>query len=280
LKKKKQKRTFFRSIGRRDETLFQKERLLEKTISKLILTCPKEQRAAAYREAYNELHKFMMTVVKGEHLYKDANLHRAMWKQKLIYRIRGKNQRVLEVGCGEGLLSIALSKLGNQVTGIDVSDLCISLAKKNKLRFAATKVNFLRMNATKLDFPPSTFDLVISVDMLEHLHPDDVRYHLLESARVLRPKGRYFLITPNAYAGIHAGSTHLKEYTFEELKVLLAHAGFTIKAPLLPYISPLNVLVNVEVKLLFQKLFDNTSSIYPMIGLDPIVLMAFNQKQD
>lgn len=235
---------------------------------------PEDQRDSAYREAYNELHKFLMSAARGEHLYKGANLHRAMWKQNLICRIGGKNQRVLEVGCGEGILSIALSKLGNQVTGIDISDICISLAKKNKLRFAAAKVNFLRMNATKLDFPPSTFDLVTSVDLLEHLHPDDVQHHLRESARVLRPKGRYFLTTPNAYAGKHAGSTHLKEYTFEELKVLFAHAGFTVKAPLLPYISPVNVLVNIKVKLLLQRLLINASLVYPVTGLDPIALIA------
>lgn len=277
---KKQKRIFFSSIGRRDEILFRKERLLEKTISESILTCPENQRDSAYREAYNKLHEFMMNVASGEHLYKGVNLHRAMWKQNLICRIEGKNQRVLEVGCGEGLLSIALSKLENQVTGIDVSDICISLARKNKLRFSATKVNFLRMNATKLDFQASTFDLVISVGLLEHLHPDDAQHHLRESVRVLKSNGRYFLVTPNAYAGTHAGDTHLKEYTFEELKVLFAHAGFTIKVPLLPYISPVNVLVNAEVKLLFQKLFNDASFVYPIIGVDPIVLIAFNQKQD
>ena len=140
----KRKKTFFKRVGG-DETTFREERLLEKKIAKSILTSHQEKRDIVYRESYEKLHNFFLSVSRKEGLYKGSNLHRALWKQTLIGKTFGKNQKILEVGCGEGILSIAVSKLGNDVTGIDISDICILLANKNKKRFVADNVNFLRI---------------------------------------------------------------------------------------------------------------------------------------
>jgi len=274
LNDKRQKKIFFEAIGREDERSFHEERLLEKDIAKLILKRPPSQRDASYQEGYERLHKFLSSLINGKGIYYGANLQKVLRRQNLLSRIVGKNQRVLEVGCGEGLLSIALSRLGNLVTSTDVSNTCISMAKRNKARFAAENVNFFVMNASKLDFPQETFDWVVSADLLEHLHPQDAQSHLREAARILKPRGKYLLVTPNASAGMHAGKVHLKEYNYEELRKLFFHAGFYVKSPMISYISPLNVLVTIEVKLLFQKLFHNKKFLNEIMCLDPIVLVA------
>lgn len=142
------------------------------------------------------------------------------------------------------------------------------------MKFATTDVVFLEMSATKLRFSSNVFDWVISKDLIEHLHPDDAKRHLREANRVLRSEGRYLLITPNARNDIRAGSTHLKEYTFEDLEALFSEAGFSVRVFLLPIISPINVLVNVKVKLVIQRLFNKLKFAYPLMGLDPIFLVT------
>jgi len=274
LSEEKQKKIFFKTIGREDEYLFHKERLLERDIAESILTCPANQRDISYREGYERLHKLLLSLTGEQSIYHGVNLQRALRRQSLFSRIVGKNQRVLEVGCGEGFLSIALGKRGNVVTGTDVSDICISIANRNKSRFSVENVDFLVMSASKLDFRRGTFDWVISVDLLEHLHPQDARLHVNEAARVLKLGGKYLLITPNASVGIHAGDTHIKEYNYMESVELFSHAGFSSKAPLIYYAWPFTFLVDIKIKLFFQRFLSNQNFLYTLTSLDPIILIA------
>jgi len=274
LTEEKQKKIFFKIIGRRNHTAFVKERSLEFALSNLISTSSKKERNEAYRKAYQKLHTFLLSVSRGNHLYQGSNLHRAFWRQKFISRFVGKNQRILEVGCGEGLLSLLLARSSNVVTGIDISDICVALANKNKLRFAIKNADFLIMSATQIDFPSDSFDWVISVDVLEHLHPDDALDHLHEAARVLKKQGKYLLLTPNASAGKHAGDLHLKEYNLKELERLFSVTGFTVRAPLFHFFTPLNVLMSINVKFKLERIFITPLFFAQIFGLDPVVLLA------
>lgn len=274
MNRKRQKKIFFKTIGKKDEFLFDKERSLEKEIAKSILTSPINQRDHSYREGYERLHKFLLSLTKGQAIYHGLNLQKALRKQSLFSQIIGKKHRILEVGCGEGLSSIALSKNDNIVTGTDISNTCIAIANRNKAIFSAEKVNFLVMNASKLDFSKNTFDWIVSIDLLEHLHPQDAGLHFSETARVLKPKGRYLLVTPNAFAGMHAGYVHIKEYDFKELIELFSNAGFKVKFPLIYYTWPFAFLVDIKIKILLQKLLRKQVFLYTVMGLDPIILIA------
>lgn len=268
----KQKKIFSKTIGGNLDA-FSEERLIEEKISEDILGCSPDSRDVVYRQSYEKLHNFFISVSGDQHLYKGTNVQRALWKQRLIGNIVGKGQRILEVGCGEGFLSIALSQRNNKVNGVDVSDTCILLANKNKIRFNSKNVNFSRMSATQLKFQPNTFDWIFSMDLLEHLHPEDALVHLREASSLLKENGKYLLMTPNSKNGAHAGGVHIKEYNLTELQELFNKAGFSIKSPLLNIVSPINLKVNPQIKQKMEKLPQNqiTNLIF---GLDPIVLIA------
>jgi 2-polyprenyl-3-methyl-5-hydroxy-6-metoxy-1,4-benzoquinol methylase len=75
--------------------------------------------------------------------------------------------------------------------------------------------------ATQLDFQAGFFDLVVSQQVIEHVHPEDVPIHLREVARVLRAGGTVAIETPNRRTGpqdvsrgfaVEAEGLHLREW--------------------------------------------------------------------
>jgi SAM-dependent methyltransferase len=85
---------------------------------------------------------------------------------------------------------------------------------------------------------PSAYDAIVSNQVLEHLHPDDILQHLRGAHALLRPGGRYVLRTPHAFAGPHdigrvfglerPVGMHRHEYDYTELSACMREAGFAI----------------------------------------------------
>jgi SAM-dependent methyltransferase len=135
---------------------------------------------------------------------------------KFIAQI-ARDRRVLDVGCGTGYGTDYLRQNGAQAVGIDIS--------KTALRYAHRKypeVRFARMDAQKLEFPPASFDLVVSTENFEHLR--DQAGHLREIRRVLAPGGIAFIATPNPEMFVEAPHNpyHTHEAAFAELNTMLA----------------------------------------------------------
>lgn len=141
----------------------------------------------------------------------------------------GGNLRILDIGCGDGLLSIALAKKKNSVMGIDVSDVSIGLANKNIKIFHCERVTFKQMDCLNLLFPNNYFDLVVSFDLIEHLHPDDLNPHLNEVHRILKENSFYLISTPNRIF-YQSGGLHLKTYTHSNIEKILSQK-FIVKSP-------------------------------------------------
>ncbi len=117
-------------------------------------------------------------------------------------------ERVLDVGCGPGSLTIpAGRKVGRQgkTAGIDASPEMIGVATR-KARKEDLEIDFRVAPIEALPFEDAQFDLVLSSLMLHHL-PDDVKAQgLAEIIRVLKPGGR--LIAIDISGGHSAGSLH------------------------------------------------------------------------
>lgn len=103
----------------------------------------------------------------------------------LIGEVKGKT--VLDAGCGHGYYSILLAKKGATVTGIDISEKMIELAKKNAVE-ASVKCQFFVCDMQNLSiFNSNTLDLVTSSIVVGYI--DDLRKAFSEVFRVLKPKG-------------------------------------------------------------------------------------------
>jgi 2-polyprenyl-6-hydroxyphenyl methylase / 3-demethylubiquinone-9 3-methyltransferase len=96
--------------------------------------------------------------------------------------------RVLDVGCGGGLVSEELAVMGFSVTGIDISEKSIDSARKHASRSEVhLDLKYEFGDAMNLPYPDASFDGVVVSDVLEHLH--DLPRAIAEIHRVLRSGG-------------------------------------------------------------------------------------------
>ncbi len=103
-------------------------------------------------------------------------------------------RRVLDLGCGGGMLAEPMARAGARVTGVDVSRPALKVAREHARR-NGLEIDYRLAKAEQLPFDDETFDLVVAFDVLEHL--DDLGKALGEVARVLRPRGRLVYDTVN-----------------------------------------------------------------------------------
>ncbi len=100
--------------------------------------------------------------------------------------------RVLDVGCGAGFLSNYLASAKMQVTGVDLSESSLDVARQMDLTRSAT---YLVADAYKLPFADASFDVITSTDFLEHVSEPQIV--LSEISRCLKPGGLFFFHTFN-----------------------------------------------------------------------------------
>ncbi|MBL4762350.1 MAG: bifunctional 2-polyprenyl-6-hydroxyphenol methylase/3-demethylubiquinol 3-O-methyltransferase UbiG [Gammaproteobacteria bacterium] len=106
-----------------------------------------------------------------------------------------KGKRLLDVGCGGGILSDSMSLKGADVTGIDMGEAPLSVAKLHQLESGA-KVEYLLSTAEDMaEQYPEQFDVVTCLEMLEHV-PDPASV-IAACSRLVKPGGFVFFSTIN-----------------------------------------------------------------------------------
>ena len=104
-----------------------------------------------------------------------------------------KNIELLDIGCGGGLLSEPMCRMGAKVTAIDASQKNISVAsyhaKKNNL-----KINYLCTPPEKINLKKK-FDVILNMEVVEHV--DDLNLFLKKSSLLLKKNGLMFISTLN-----------------------------------------------------------------------------------
>ena len=126
-----------------------------------------------------------------------------------------KNIRILDIGCGGGLLSEPMCRLGATVTAIDASDKNINVAKlhakKNNL-----KINYLRTSPEKLK-NKNKFDVILNMEIVEHV--EDVNFFLKSCSKLLKKNGIMFVATINKTLKSYAFAIVGAEYILRWLPI-------------------------------------------------------------
>ena len=104
-----------------------------------------------------------------------------------------KDIKILDIGCGGGLLSEPLSRLGATVTGIDASDRNIKIAKMH-LKKSKLDINYYCSSPESFE-AKEKFDVVLNMEIVEHV--DNVDFFLLKSSELLKKDGLMFIATLN-----------------------------------------------------------------------------------
>jgi 2-polyprenyl-3-methyl-5-hydroxy-6-metoxy-1,4-benzoquinol methylase len=140
-------------------------------------------------------------------------------------------ERVLDLGCGEGELTAVLARTGARTLGVDVAEAALARARRRhpELSFERVPID------GPLPLADGAFDVVWASEVIEHV-ADTARW-LSEVRRVLAPRGRLLVTTPNhgrlglALHGMERYSEplgdHLHLYSARSLRGLLEDFGFT-----------------------------------------------------
>lgn len=138
----------------------------------------------------------------------DINPLRANWIDS-HYPVAGR--QLLDVGCGGGILSEAMAQRGAQVTGIDMGEAPLAVAKLHQLESGLT-IDYTKATAEDFaDQHPEKFDIVTCLEMLEHVpQPSSV---VRACADLLKPGGWAFFSTinrnPKSYLMAIVGAEYL-----------------------------------------------------------------------
>jgi 2-polyprenyl-6-hydroxyphenyl methylase / 3-demethylubiquinone-9 3-methyltransferase len=105
-----------------------------------------------------------------------------------------KDIKTLDIGCGGGLISEPLTRLGANVTGIDASEINIEVAKKHALE-SNLEINYQAILAETLEKTQEKYDLILALEIIEHV--ENIEYFIETCCKLLAPNGLLIFSTIN-----------------------------------------------------------------------------------
>ncbi len=130
---------------------------------------------------------------------------------------------VLDVACGEGYGSRMLAEAARSVVGVDIDEQVILRARKNYRR--NRNVSFEVANCVTLPFPDQRFDVIVSMETVEHLTETEQEQFVYEVKRVARRNALFIISTPNrelySEQSGKANPFHKKELSEQEFRRIL-----------------------------------------------------------
>ena len=126
------------------------------------------------------------------------------------------DKRILDVGCGDGVLCYLLYRMGAKAYGVDTSKLGIALARE---KAGGGNIHFHCGAGDSLPYADNSFDALICSDVIEHV--DNVKELLLEIRRVVRQNGTVVISTPIRFTKRPISDEHVVEWFQEDFKIMI-----------------------------------------------------------
>jgi SAM-dependent methyltransferase len=155
---------------------------------------------------------------------------------------------VLDLGSATGGNTLHISSLGHQVTSVEYSDLGVLIQKKKG-------IPVIQADARRLPFSEATFDVVVCLDVLEHIVEDQLVAS--EIFRVLKPGGRFLIAVPEdpkLWSAHDVAVNHVRRYSKTALLSLIKESG-------LSYNDVWSTLVYLRPAILLARKFSKSSSL-------------------
>ena len=137
---------------------------------------------------FKPLHMF--NPIRIEYITDNIKKHFKIKKDKVHY-LEGLN--ILDIGCGGGLISEPMARLGANVTGIDASEKNINVAKLHSKK-NGLKINYINTSPENLK-DIEKFDIILNLEIVEHV--DNVNLYIRSCYKLLKKNGLMFTATLN-----------------------------------------------------------------------------------
>ena len=219
---------------------------------------------------HTRLHVFNYDEIPAGYYYRcmeEGHPIQRFWHREKFRQVAARipnGARVLDVGCGPGSFLSVLVRDKPQVraVGADIASSQIDFAREHVLPAHPDRdLSFVTLDprAARLPFPDASFDVVTSIEVIEHLHPYVAIALLNEARRVLTSEGRLIVTTPNyrslwpfiefaleRRSPVKYHDQHISKFTPNALVKFLECAGFDaldvrsffVAAPFLAGLSP------------------------------------------
>jgi ArsR family transcriptional regulator len=150
----------------------------------------------------------------------------AAWAQALCWLVP-PGMRVLDVGCGDGELTLEIARFASEVVGVDANAALVARATALAAKRGVRNAKFVKGDVHALEFADASFDLVVVSQTLHSL--ENPAKALTDAARVLAPGSRILVLDllPHSQEWVREKLHHkCLGFTTDELSTLLHGAGF------------------------------------------------------
>ncbi|MDC0447809.1 bifunctional 2-polyprenyl-6-hydroxyphenol methylase/3-demethylubiquinol 3-O-methyltransferase UbiG [Pelagibacteraceae bacterium] len=137
---------------------------------------------------FKPLHMF--NPIRIEYILENIKKYFKIKKNKADF-LEGLN--ILDIGCGGGLISEPMSRLGANVTGIDASEKNINIAQLHAKK-SGLQINYINASPEELN-EVEKFDVILNLEIIEHV--DNVNLYIKSCSKLLKKKGLMFTATLN-----------------------------------------------------------------------------------
>jgi SAM-dependent methyltransferase len=202
---------------------------VELELAARLRSAPRDERLGLYGAVYDELFRRVPAHPQLTRKVSDAERRAAVAdRMALLHRFLTPDTVFLEIGAGDGSLTVEVARIARHSYALDVSREILGGVHH-------PRVEAVWSDGCSVPVPAGSVTLAYSFQVMEHIHPDDALEQLRNLFAALAPGGSYVCVTPSRLNGPHdvskffdqvARGFHLKEYTVTELDELFRRVGF------------------------------------------------------